>query len=108
MSTRRAVVAGLLGLPLTEALAQGTARPKEWATPLVLEGAPNLHQVEKNFFRSAQPDASGFKGLSNTHGVRTVISLRSFNADEPLAAGLDLKLERVRINTWNIRRKDVV
>ena len=108
MSTRRAVVAALLGLPLAEALAQEGARPKEWATPLALEGAPNLHQVEKNFFRSAQPDATGFKGLSTTHGVRTVISLRAFNADEPLAAGLDLTLARVRINTWNIRRKDVV
>ncbi len=107
MSTRRAVVAGMLGLPFANAFAQDTARPKEWATPLALEGAPNLHQVEKNFFRSAQPDATGFKGLAS-HGVRTVISLRSFNADEPLAAGLDLKLERVRINTWNIKRKDVV
>jgi protein tyrosine phosphatase (PTP) superfamily phosphohydrolase (DUF442 family) len=108
MSTRRAVVAGLLGLPFTEAFAQGAARPKEWATPLALEGAPNLHQVEKNFFRSAQPDATGFKGLSTTHGVRSVISLRAFNADEPLAMGLDLKLKRVRINTWNIKRADVV
>jgi protein tyrosine/serine phosphatase len=112
MSTRRAVVAGLLGLPFAEAFAQDRvqdgARPKEWATPLALEGAPNLHQVEKNFFRSAQPDATGFKGLSTTHGVRTVISLRAFNADEPLATGLDLKLRRVRINTWNIKRKDVV
>jgi hypothetical protein len=103
MSTRRAVVAGLLGLPLAEAFAQEGARPKEWATPLALEGAPNLHQMEKNFFRSAQPDATGFKGLSTTHGVRSVI-----NADEPLATGLDLKLKRVRINTWNIKRKDVV
>jgi protein tyrosine/serine phosphatase len=105
-------VAGLIGLPFAEAFAQDRAqdgaRPKGWATPLALEGAPNLHQVEKNFFRSAQPDATGFKGLSTTHGVRTVVSLRSFNADEPMAAGLDLKLERVRINTWNIKRKDVV
>ena len=108
MSTRRAVVAGLMGLPFAKAFAQDTARPKEWATPLALEGAPNLHQVDKNFFRSAQPDATGFKGLSTTHGVRSVISLRAFNADEPLATGLDLKLKRVRINTWNIQRKDVV
>jgi len=112
MSTRRVIVAGLIGLPFTKSFAQDRvqdgARPKEWATPLALEGAPNLHQVEKNFFRSAQPDASGFKGLSATLGVRTVISLRAFNADEPLAAGLDLKLMRVRINTWNIKHKDVV
>jgi protein tyrosine/serine phosphatase len=108
MATRRAIVAGLLGLPFADAFVQQSERPKEWATPLALEGAPNLHQVAKNFFRSAQPDAQGFKGLATMHAVRTVISLRAFNADEPLTAGLDLRLERVRINTWNIKRKDVI
>jgi len=112
MSTRRAVVAGLMGLSFGKAFAQDfvqiTARPKEWAMPVVLEGAPNLHQVEKNVFRSAQPDATGFRGLSTTHGVRTVLSLRAFNSDEALARGLDLKLVRIRINTWNIEREDVV
>jgi protein tyrosine/serine phosphatase len=108
MSTRRVVVAGLVGLPFAKAFAQNAERPKEWATPLALEGAPNLHQVEKNFFRSAQPNATGFKGLSTTHGVRTVVSLRAFNSDEALARGLDLKLVRIRINTWNIEREDVV
>jgi protein tyrosine phosphatase (PTP) superfamily phosphohydrolase (DUF442 family) len=108
MSTRRAVVTGLIGLPFAEAFAQDGARPKEWATPLALEGAPNLHQVDKNFFRSAQPDATGFKGLRITHGVRTVVSLRAFNSDEALARGLDLKLVQIRINTWNIEGEDVV
>jgi len=108
VSTRRVVVAGLAGLPFSRALAQDGARPKEWAVPVALDGAPNLHRVEEKFFRSAQPDAQGFKGLSAAHGVRTVISLRAFNSDEPLARGLDLKLLRVRINTWNIEREDVV
>jgi protein tyrosine/serine phosphatase len=108
--TRRAATAGLLLLPFTRvrAIAQSATRPSTWATPVELAGAPNLHRVEKNFFRSAQPDAEGFKGLATAHGVRTVVSLRAFNADEPLAQGLPLNLERFRINTWNIRRKDVV
>jgi protein tyrosine/serine phosphatase len=108
MSTRRAVVGALVGLPFTRALAQDGARPPTWAVPVALDGAPNLHRVEEKFFRSAQPDAQGFKGLSTTHGVRTVVSLRAFNSDEALARGLDLKLVRVRINTWNIEREDVV
>jgi protein tyrosine/serine phosphatase len=83
-------------------------RPPDWAEPVKLAGAPNLHRVEKNFFRSAQPDAQGFNGLATAYGVRTVVSLRAFNADEPLAQGLPLRLERFRINTWNIRRKDVI
>ncbi len=109
-SSRRAVAAGLITLPFAgvRALAQEGARPKQWATPVPLEGAPNLHRVEDNFFRSAQPDAKGFQRLSATYGVRTVISLRAFNSDQALARGLDLKLVRIRINTWHIEREDVV
>jgi protein tyrosine/serine phosphatase len=109
-TNRRALAAGLITLPFARvgAFAQEGVRPKQWAIPVRLEGAPNLHRVEENFFRSAQPDANGFKGLASTYGVRTVISLRAFNADEPLAAGLDLRLVRIRINTWNIKRADVV
>jgi protein tyrosine/serine phosphatase len=73
-----------------------------------LAGAPNLHRVEDNVFRGGQPDAQGFRGLATTHGVRTVISLRAFNADEALARGLDLTLVRFPIHTWNIERADVV
>jgi protein tyrosine/serine phosphatase len=107
-SSRRAIAAGLIALPFARALAQEGARPKQWAMPVSLEGTPNLHRVEDNFFRSAQPDANGFKALASAYGVRTVISLRAFNSDEPLARGLDLKLVRIRINTWNIHRADVV
>jgi len=109
-SSRRAVAAGLVTLPFARmrAFAQEGARPKQWAMPVSLEGAPNLHRVEDNIFRSAQPDANGFKALARAYGVRTVISLRAFNSDEPLARGLDLKLVRIRINTWNIHRADVV
>jgi protein tyrosine/serine phosphatase len=111
--TRRATVAALILLPLAArrgaAQSAGSgARPPEWAPPVALDGAPNLHRVEEKFFRSAQPNAQGFRGLTTEHGVRTVISLRAFNADEPLARGLDLKLVRFPIHTWNIKRAYVV
>jgi protein tyrosine/serine phosphatase len=110
--TRRFLVAALCLLPVEvrRSAAQPTtpSRPPAWAQPVVLDGAPNLHRVDDNFFRSAQPDAAGFKGLVTQHGVRTVISLRAFNADEPFARGLDLRLVRYPIHTWNIERKDVV
>jgi protein tyrosine phosphatase (PTP) superfamily phosphohydrolase (DUF442 family) len=110
--TRRFLVAALCLLPVQarRGAAQPTAlsRPPSWAQPLALDGAPNLHRVDDNFFRSAQPDAAGFKGLAMQHGVRTVISLRAFNADEPFTRGLDLRLVRYPIHTWHIERKDVV
>jgi protein tyrosine/serine phosphatase len=106
--TRRAFAAGLVLLPLAAHRSAAAARPPNWATHVALDGAPNLHRVEDHFFRSAQPDALGFKNLATTLGVRTVISLRAFNPDEPLAAGLDLRLVRFPIHTWSIKRAYVV
>jgi protein tyrosine/serine phosphatase len=111
-STRRFFVTSLCLLSIEAR--RGAAEPAPpsrlpaWAQPIVLDGAPNLHRVDDNFFRCAQPNAAGFKGLATQHGVRTVISLRAFNADEPFARGLDLRLVRYPIHTWHIERKDVV
>jgi len=107
----RLLVAALLMLPLwaIDGMAQTTAaRPDTWAKPIGAAGVPNLHQVAGNFYRSAQPDAQGFKTLAAQYGVKTVISLRAFNSDEPLTRGLNLRLARFKIHTWHIEREDVV
>jgi len=111
--TRRTVLAALLVLPCFagECAAQtsaGNARPAEWARAIAVAGVPNLHQVESNFYRSAQPDAQGFRALATQYGVRTVVSLRAFNSDETLSRGLNLSLVRFKIHTWHIEREDVV
>jgi protein tyrosine/serine phosphatase len=41
---------------------------------------PNLHQVEQDFYRGAQPTAEGFRQL-RTMGVKTVVSLRTEDVD---------------------------
>jgi protein tyrosine phosphatase (PTP) superfamily phosphohydrolase (DUF442 family) len=83
-------------------------RPAAWAAPVAVAGVPNLHRVAPNFYRSAQPDAGGFKALAKDPGVKTVVSLRAFNSDEPLAEGTGIKLVRIKIHTWNIETEDVV
>jgi protein tyrosine/serine phosphatase len=98
-------------LCVRESVAQirtSNVRPSGWAQPIEAAGVPNLHQVEHNFFRSAQPDAQGFRMLATQYGVRTVVSLRAFNSDEPLTRGLNLRLVRFKIHTWHIEREDVV
>jgi protein tyrosine/serine phosphatase len=109
----RLFLAALLALPLWSAdgVAQTAAKPvrsAEWARPISAAGVPNLHQVAGNFYRSAQPDAQGFKTLATQYGVKAVISLRAFNSDEPLTRGLNLRLARFPIHTWHIEREDVV
>ena len=106
-----AAVLLLFALRIGEAAARDvkdTTRPATWARPIAAAGVPNLHQVAGNFYRSAQPDARGFKTLATQYGVQMVISLRAFNSDEPLLRGLNLRLARYKIHTWHIEREDVV
>ncbi len=53
------------------------ARPRDWAQPIepALQGVPNFYRVSALIFRSAQPDAQGFSGLTGL-GIRSVLSLR--------------------------------
>jgi protein tyrosine/serine phosphatase len=93
---------------VAEPNALAAMRPVQWARPIDVVGVPKLHQVAINFYRSAQPDALGFKTLATKYGVKSVVSLRAFNADGPLVRGLDLRLVRYKIHTWHIEREDVV
>ena len=83
-------------------------RPDRWARAVELAGVPNLHRVTPRFYRSAQPTREGFASLSRQLGVRSVVSLRRFHADDVLAGGQNLLLTRIPMNTWHIEREDVV
>lgn len=84
------------------------ARPAAWAVPIAIGGVPNLHRVTATLYRSAQPEAEGFKALAKDPGVKTVVSLRAFNSDGPLAEGTGIELFRIKILTWHIETDDVV
>ncbi len=61
-----------------------------------------------NFYRSAQPEAEGFKALAKDPGIKTVVSLRAYHSDRPLVIGTGITPIRIRINTWHIETEDVV
>lgn len=117
ISATIAPIVVLLALAPAPALAKDPAlqttpttetRPSAWATPIAVDGVPNLHRVAPNFYRSAQPDADGFKALETTPGIKTVVSLRAFNSDGPLLKGTAIKRVRIPIHTWNIETDEVV
>ncbi len=84
------------------------ARPAKWAATVTIAGVPNLNHVSGNFYRSAQPEAGGFKFLAKDPGIMTVVSLRAFHTDKALLKGTGIKLIRVPIFTWHIETEDVV
>jgi protein tyrosine phosphatase (PTP) superfamily phosphohydrolase (DUF442 family) len=83
------------------------SRPERWAQPIVMAGAPNLHQVSKTLYRSAQPSAEGMRNLEQ-HGIKTVLNLRAFHSDRDELAGTRLAGEHLFMKTWHPEREDVV
>jgi protein tyrosine phosphatase (PTP) superfamily phosphohydrolase (DUF442 family) len=82
-------------------------RPATWAQPVKLEGVPNLHQVGKNLYRSAQPTAEGMKNLKQ-HGIETIVSLRSFHSDRDEIGATGLGYEHIYMKAWHPEREEVV
>ena len=83
------------------AAAHAAPRPGHWADPLDTLGIENLHRITPTLYRSAQPRVADVAALKSL-GIRTIVSLRSFNDDKKVFAGHDIRLVRVPINTWSI------
>jgi protein tyrosine/serine phosphatase len=92
--------AATAGEPLTD-------RPSTWATPMTVEGVPNLHQVSPTLCRSAQPTAEGMEKLK-AMGIKTVVNLRSFHSDRDEIGDTGLAYEHIHMKAWHPEREDVV
>jgi protein tyrosine phosphatase (PTP) superfamily phosphohydrolase (DUF442 family) len=84
-----------------------SSRPAFWAQPIQLDGAPNLHQISTNLYRSAQPNAQGMKNLKQK-GIATVVNLRSFNSDRDEIGNTGLGYQHVYMKAWRPERKEIV
>ena len=94
--------------PTAQTVAKTTAdRPPEWAQPMAISGAPNLHQVTDVLYRSAQPSLEGMQNLK-TLGIKTVISLRAFHSDRSEIGASGLGYEHIFVKTWAPQRDEVV
>ena len=83
--------------------AEVAVRPAAWADAMAGQGhrLENLHRITPTLYRSAQPRRADMAALQQL-GIRTVVSLRSFNDDKKVFAGSGIRLVRVPINTWSI------
>lgn len=78
-----------------------------WAKPLQASGVDNFYQVNNWLYRSAQPDAEGFKNIE-AMGIKTVINLRETNKDPKAAVGTELILINAPITTWSFNDNDII
>ncbi|WP_250441605.1 dual specificity protein phosphatase family protein [Caballeronia sp. AZ1_KS37] len=82
-------------------------RPLNWAEPIVYAGVDNLHRITPSLYRSAQISAADIVQL-RALGIRKIVSFRSFHSDEDVLEGSGIALQRLRINTWNIKDEDMI
>lgn len=81
-------------------------RPLAWAEKLERPGLPNLHRVDSNLYRSAQPTAEGMTNLVAL-GVRTVVNLRDNHSDADEIGGLPLVAKRIEMFAGNPKIEQV-
>jgi protein tyrosine/serine phosphatase len=89
------------------ALADLPNRPSQWAVPIQLSGVPNLHKIDDNLYRSAQPTKQGMKNLRK-FGIKTIINLRAFHSDADELRGTGLLDKELSVKSWHIEDEDVV
>ena len=90
-----------------DSAASVTMRPVEWAVPLEINGLSNLHRVTPMLYRSAQPDAMSGEALQKL-GIKTVLSFRKRDKDEPLHKTPGVTFKRYPLYTWDIEEKDIL
>ncbi|BBQ00834.1 protein-tyrosine-phosphatase [Burkholderia sp. SFA1] len=67
----------------------------------------NLHRITPFLYRSAQISANDV-GQLRALAIRKVVSFRAFHSDDRIFGGSGIALQRIRINTWNIRDEDMI
>jgi protein tyrosine phosphatase (PTP) superfamily phosphohydrolase (DUF442 family) len=90
-----------------DSVATVSIRPSEWAVPLEIKGLSNLHQVTPMIYRSAQPDNNSGSAIAKL-GIKTVLSFRKRNKDEPLHKTPGVVFKRYPLYTWDIEEKDIL
>jgi protein tyrosine phosphatase (PTP) superfamily phosphohydrolase (DUF442 family) len=84
-----------------------TVRPAAWATKIERPGLPNLHKVNDQLYRGAQPNAEGFRQLEKL-GVKTVLNLRSRHSNRDICGADSLTLMQIRMSPWDVTENDIV
>ena len=82
-------------------------RDPAWAVPIAAEGLPNLHRVNGQLYRGAQPTAEGFRQLEKM-GIKTVVNLRSFHSDRKRLRGTGLAYESIDMKAWHAENEDII
>lgn len=91
----------------TSPATSSASRPLQWAQSVQDAPVNNLHRITPSLYRSAQLSKDDLPQLQKL-GIKKVISFRAFHSDTEILAGSGITMQRIPINTWNIRDEDMV
>jgi protein tyrosine phosphatase (PTP) superfamily phosphohydrolase (DUF442 family) len=92
----------LLGFPGPLAAQATLPRPALWASAVLGTSVQNLYRVDQELFRSAQPNAAGFRELEAL-GVKSVLDVAGGDGDDNSSRGTKLKLFHVPMSAFGLR-----
>lgn len=81
-------------------------RPANWAQPVPAKHLLNFYRVDKDIYRSEQPDAAGMQELESK-GIKTVLDLRAWHSDLPLIKGTSLKSLHLPMLAHDISKEQI-
>jgi protein tyrosine/serine phosphatase len=92
----------------SQALAHEPAKTSDdWAKAIEKSGLPNLHKVNDNLYRGAQPEKEGYAELAEL-GIKTIVCLRESDPDLKAIKGSKLECVHIPMKTWNPTHEEAV
>jgi protein tyrosine/serine phosphatase len=99
--SRRGMLGVIAGAATTTAAFPEETRSTAWAVPVAMEGVDNLHRITPLLYRSAQPNALGFRNLAD-FGIKTIISVRQTVDDAAMARWTGLTTHRIPMKARDV------
>lgn len=97
----------LLLLTSTIVSAEPRLRPDSWGKPIIGTGLDNLYQVDKEVYRSEQPDDDDIENLKAL-GISEVLNLREYHSDDHEIGDGKFVLHRIKMQTGAITQEQII
>jgi protein tyrosine/serine phosphatase len=87
--------------------AQPRLRPPTWAQPLLETGLSNVYQVDKDIYRSEQPDHDNVQELAKL-GIHEILNLREYHSDKEAVANSNVVSHSVEMDAATVTQEQVI
>jgi protein tyrosine/serine phosphatase len=102
---KKYLIVFLIIFPLT-CLSEPRLRPTNWATPVINTHLKNIYFVDKQIYRSEQPDEDDINDLKIL-GINEILNLREFHSDKNIFGSTNFDLHHIKMHTSKITENEI-